>query len=83
MSSVIEPLIQRVFSGGPEAIIAVLMLGITLLLFERKRLLDQLSKKEEKMEKIVDDYYRGNITLSEALNNLKGVLYEIKGKINP
>lgn len=78
----IEPLIQRVFSGGPEAIIAVLMLGITLLLFERKRLLDQLAKKEEKMEKIVDDYYRGNITLSEALNNLKGVLYEIKGKIN-
>ncbi len=83
MSGVIEPLIQRVFSGGPEAIIAVLMLGITLLLFERKRLLDQLAKKEEKMEKIVDDYYRGNITLSEALNNLKGVLYEIKGKINP
>lgn len=83
MSGVIEPLIQRVFSGGPEAIIAVLMLGIVLLLFERKRLLDQLSKKEEKMEKIVDDYYRGNITLSEALNNLKGVLYEIKGKINP
>lgn len=82
MSGVIEPLIQRVFSGGPEAIIAVLMLGITLLLFERKRLLDQLAKKEEKMEKIVDDYYRGNITLSEALNNLKGVLYEIKGKIN-
>jgi hypothetical protein len=83
VSGVIEPLIQRVFSGGPEAIIAVLMLGITLLLFERKRLLDQLAKKEEKMEKIVDDYYRGNITLSEALNNLKGVLYEIKGKINP
>lgn len=81
MDGFFGPLLERMFGGGPEAIIAVLIMGIVLLLFERKRLLEQLSKKEEKMEKIVDDYYRGNISLSEALNSLKSVLYEIKGKL--
>ena len=79
---VVSPLIDRLFAGGPEAIIAVLVLAIILLLFERRRLLEQLSKKEEKIDKIVDDYYKGNLTLSEALNNLKGVLYEVKSKLS-
>lgn len=79
---VVSPLIERIFNGGPEAIIAVLILAVILLLFERRRLLEQLTKKEEKIDKMVDDYYKGNLTLTEALNNLKGVLYEVKGKLN-
>lgn len=71
----------KITDGGPEAIIAVLILAVVMLLWERKRLLDQLLKKEEKIDKIVSDYYRGNITLTEALNSLKTVLFEIKGKL--
>ena len=40
-----------------------------------------IEKKDEKLEKIVDDYYKGNITLSDALTSLKIVLYEIKAKL--
>jgi hypothetical protein len=74
-------LFDKVISGGPEAIIALLLLALLGLLWERKRLLEQLSKKDEKIDKIIDDYHAGNITLADALNSLKNVLFEIKGKI--
>lgn len=67
--------------GGPPAVIAVLLLVIVGLIFERKRLLAELIKKDEKIDKIIDDYYKGNMTLSDALNSLKMVLYEIKSKL--
>lgn len=77
----IEKLVSLMLGGGPEAIIAILMIIIALLLIERKRLIADITKKDEKIEKIVDDFYKGNITLTEALTSLKHVLYEIKGKL--
>ena len=67
--------------GGPESVIAGLVLFIALLLWERKRLLDINDKKDEKIDRIIDEYHAGNITLADALNSLKNVLFEIKGKI--
>lgn len=81
MDSIIEQLLLALVSGGPNAIIAVLVLAIIMLVLERRRLLKKLDKNEEKIDKIIDDYYKGNMTLSEALNSLKLVLYEIKGKL--
>lgn len=51
------------------------------LLVERNKLVEDNKKKDEKIDKIIDDYYKGNLTLTEALNSLKLVLYEIKGKL--
>jgi len=51
------------------------------LLEENKRLKADNQKKDERIDKIVEDYHRGNLTLTEALNSLKLVLFEIKGKI--
>ena len=73
-------LITLLTQGGPSAILAILVLIIVVLIFDRRRLLSEITKKDEKIDKIVDDYYKGNLTLSEALNSLKSVLYEIKGK---
>lgn len=81
MDSVIENLLLALLAGGPTAIIAVLVMAIIMLVMERRRLLKKLDKNEEKIDKIIDDYYKGNMTLSEALNSLKLVLYEIKGKL--
>lgn len=54
---------------------------IAMLLLDRHRLVKDNSRKDEKIERIVDDYYKGNLTLTEALNSLKTVLYEIRLKL--
>lgn len=74
----------KLFSEGKSAAdILPIFLGaiIWYLLIERKQLMADNKKKEEKIDKIVDDYYRGNLTLTEALNSLKLVLHEIKGRL--
>ena len=81
MESLIEKLLGLILNGGPTALIAVLVMIILFLWFERKRLLHELEKKDDKIDRIIDDYSKGNVTLGEALNSLKFVLYEIKGKL--
>lgn len=81
VDTIIEKLLLALFNGGPQAIIAVLLMVIIGLFLERRRLLGELLKKDEKIDKIIDDYYKGNMTLSDALNSLKSVLYEIKSKL--
>ena len=76
--STITAIIDSLISGGPHGIIAILVLIIVGLLADRRRLVHENAKKEEKIDKIIDEYYQGNITLAEALNSLKTVLYEIK-----
>lgn len=73
-------IITLLSGGGPSAVIAILVLVIVHLILERRRLVAEIAKKDEKMDRIVDDYHKGNLTLAEALNSLKSVLYEIKGK---
>jgi hypothetical protein len=81
LESLIEKLLGLILNGGPTALIAVLVMIILFLWFERKRLLHELEKKDDKIDRIIDDYSKGNVTLGEALNSLKFVLYEIKGKL--
>lgn len=79
--TLIDKLLEAMLGGGPQALIAVLGIVIIGLMLERQRLIKEIQKKDDKIEKIVDDYYKGNITLSDALTSLKLVLYEIKGKL--
>ncbi len=74
-------LAKLIETGGPSAIIALLLLAILGLYMDRRRLLKEITHKDDKIDKIVEDYYKGNLTLSEALNSLKSVLFEIKGQI--
>lgn len=70
-----------IVSGGFKGIIALLLIIIGCLLWDRKHLQENLEKKEEKIEEILDNYYKGNMTLSEALSGLKILLAEIKSKL--
>lgn len=81
MDSVLQILLAVTHSGGPAALIGVLVLVIGFLFVERVRLLKEVEKKDEKLEKIIDDYYKGNMTISDAFTSLKLVLYEIKSKL--
>lgn len=82
MDGVIGSILNIITSGnGAQAVPIIMGLIIWYLLDERKKLLAEIEKKDERIDKIVDDYHRGNLTLTEALNSLKLVLFEIKGKI--
>lgn len=81
MEGILQALLTALLAGGPGAIIAILVGIIAFLLWDRKKLVETIDKKEEKIEKIIDDYYQGNLTLTEALNGLKMVLIEIKGQL--
>lgn len=88
MKEIITTGIQALMGGGPEAIVFGLIIVIVLILVDRQRLLSSLSKKDkligkkdEKIDQIIEDYYRGNMTLADALNQLRNVLTDIKSKI--
>jgi hypothetical protein len=82
VDGVIGSILSVMTSGnGAQALPIIMGLIIWHLLDERKKLIAEIEKKDERIDKIVDDYHRGNLTLTEALNSLKLVLFEIKGKI--
>lgn len=83
MDSVIGPILNLLTNGKSGADVLPVIMGVIIwyLLHERKQLLEENKKKDERIDKIVDDYHKGNLTLTEALNSLKVVLYEIKGRI--
>lgn len=81
MEGIVTNMLDAVLSGGPKAIIALLVMIICALLWERSRLLAEITRKDSRIERILDDYTRGNTTLAEALNQLRMVLFEIKSKI--
>ena len=83
VDDIISTLLKLLTEGKSAADVLPIVMGVIImfLLNERKALVAENKKKEEKIDKIVDDYYRGNLTLTEALNSLKLVLFEIKGKL--
>lgn len=81
LESLIEKLVGALLGGGPQAIIAILLLVITWLVVERRRLIKEIERKDDRIDKIVDDYHKGNMSLAEALNGLKLILYDVKARI--
>jgi hypothetical protein len=81
VEAIFEKLLTVLLSGGPQAIISILLGIIVLLLLDRRRLTAEVARKDEKIEKIVEDYNKGNMTISQALAALREVLIEIKGKL--
>jgi hypothetical protein len=81
LEQIVEKMLGYLMGGGPQAIIAILLVIVAVLVMERRRLLADITRKDEKIEKIIDDYYKGNLTLTDALTSLKIVLYEIRSKL--
>lgn len=81
MDQIVSGILSLFFSGGPNAIPALFALVIVMLWWDRRNLLNTYRIKDEKIDKILDEYYKGNMTLAEAINSLRIVLIEIKNKI--
>lgn len=77
----ITKLVNYIFSGGMNGIAALLILIIIGLIYDRIRLIKEIDEKDEKIEQVIGDYYKGTITISEAFNSLKLVLIEMKSKL--
>ena len=73
--------IGSLMSGGPKGIIMILVGIIGYLLWHQKRLVADIAKKDDRINSIIDDYNKGNMTISDALNQLKLVLVEIRVKL--
>lgn len=67
--------------GGPKGIILLLVAFIAYLLWHQKILVAEINKKDERINGIIEDYNKGNVTIAEALNQLKLVLVEIRVKL--
>ena len=80
MDNILSIILDQIIHGGPQ-MISLLALIVGLLLFDRRRLTNEMAKKDDRLNKIVDEYYKGNISLAEALNSVKLVLYEIRLKL--
>lgn len=85
---VISNLINEIIEGGPNAIIALLLIlwiataiGFKLTYNSLKDKERQLEKKTERNEKLLENYYEASEKVTEALNSVQIALIEIKSKM--
>lgn len=92
MEGILHTLVQLVTSGGTPAVIALLLLAIGFLVYDRIQLLKRLSEslkqtldaKEAEKEvilQIVEKYHQGNLTIVQAINEIRVVLAAIQGRL--
>lgn len=81
MGDIFKSVVEMIAKGEAGALTAVLIAIIAALGWYCFRLVKQLEQKDEKIYKIIEDYSKNNITITEALNGLKMVLIEIKAKL--
>lgn len=83
--SLIDKLVSSVLGGGAGGMIALLMLIIGLMIWDRIRLLNDLkhvtdSHKKELAE-LIDKYYSSRQDVKEAINEIKIVMAKIESKL--
>ena len=66
---------------GAQGVVFVLLFVVAGLVWHIVRLGKTIERKDERIEKIIDDYHKGNTTLAEAFNQLRLVLVEIRAKL--
>jgi len=92
MEGIVKVLIPFLTDGGTAAVIAILILVVGFLVYDRVQLLKRLSeslkqtldaKEAEKQVilEIVEKYHQGNLTMVQAINEIKVVLAAIQGRL--
>jgi hypothetical protein len=74
-------LITLLLSGGATGVVALLILVITGLLWDRRRVFMDNEKKDKKLDLIMEHYYSSNAGVTDALSSIKIVLAEISVKL--
>jgi hypothetical protein len=81
MDSILQSLLTALLSGGQQGLLALLVAVVTGLLWDRHRLLKDVQNRTDKLDTIIDNYYKANLMVTEALNGLKIVLAEINVRL--
>ena len=79
--SIASGLLTTLVAGGTSGVISLLLLIITGLLWDRRRVFSDNAKKDAKLDAMIDNYYKSNMAVGEALNSIKIVLAEISVKL--
>lgn len=92
MEGIFKALIPALVDGGAAAVVALLLLVVAFLIWDRVQLLKRLSeslkqtmdaKEAEKQVilEIIEKYHQGNLTMVQAINDIKVVLAAIQGRL--
>jgi hypothetical protein len=77
----VQNLIVTLLAGGPPGVMALLMLVVAGLLWDRRRVFSDNEKKDQKLDVMIENYHKNSISVGEALNSIKIVLAEISTKL--
>jgi hypothetical protein len=92
MEKFIDILIPILTNGGGAAVIVILLVVVAMLIYDRIRMIKELAKSMQltldakEAEKavileIVEKYHQGNLTMVQAINEIKLVLAAIQSRI--
>ena len=79
--STVQSLIATLLTGCPAGVIALLMLVVAGLLWDRRRVFSDNAKKDQKIDVLIENYYKSSIAVGEAIGSIKIVLAEISAKL--
>lgn len=86
IAKMIEDIFTKIFgfvlAGGPSAIISILIAIIIAMGYIMYNLIGSATEREKRIDVIIDNYYKGNMDLTTAFNELKQVLYQIKDRVS-
>lgn len=77
----VTEILDILVTDSQSGIILLLLLFIVFLLWDRRKMQETIDKRDRQIARIADNYYKGNMKIVEALNQLKMLLIEIKGRI--
>jgi hypothetical protein len=83
--SLLEKLVDLVLSGGAGGVVALLLLAVGFLIWERVKMVQELKEKtaenRDTLLEIIDKYHDGQLSIIEAINEIKIVLAKIEGRL--
>jgi hypothetical protein len=71
MQEILLQLINITVGGGVQAVTALLFMVIVAVCLDRKRLIAENKAKAERIDRIINDYYKASLQVSEALVSIK------------
>lgn len=74
-------LVSTVLDGSFKSVIAILLLIIGFLIYDRMNMYKNIQAQNTKFEKVINDYYDVMVKINDTINSLKMVLQEIKSKL--
>lgn len=76
METIIASLISAILSGGQTATLALCGLFAFIMWSDKNRALEVVSKLHERLDIIGENYTKGQITITDAIREVRVAIYE-------